>query len=380
MRTERKNRGEVMRFFATAAAGTEGVLRDELREARFREVRADRGGVHFEGPFEEGMRACLESRIAVRVLALLSEFEAPHEDALYEGVQAVDLSLYLDPKRTLAVRAACKDSRLTHTQYIAQKTKDAIVDQQRRQYGARSNVDLDDPDLGVFLHLVRDRASLYVDLSGESLHRRGYRKRIEEAPLKETLAAAILRLSGWDRQSPLVDPMCGSGTIAIEAALWARDMAPGLMRPRHGFERWPGHDETRKKRIAEMREAARARVKTEGPFVAGSDISPQAIETAKQNAKAAGVRLHFSRADVRDVEPTEPPGFIVTNPPYGERLEGGEELYRAMAEALRRLSGHTVVLLAGTPEISRAMWIRPDKEITVWNGPIECRLFSYSIR
>ncbi|MRG98082.1 THUMP domain-containing class I SAM-dependent RNA methyltransferase [Polyangium spumosum] len=369
-----------MRFFATAAAGTEGALRDELREARFREVRADRGGVHFEGPIEEGMRACLESRIAVRILAQLAEFEAPNEDALYEGVKAVDLSYYLEPKRTLAVRAACKDSRLTHTQYIAQKTKDAIVDEQRRQYGARSNVDLDDPDLGVFVHVVRDRATLYVDLAGESLHRRGYRKRIEEAPLKETLAAAMLRLAGWDRATPLVDPMCGSGTIPIEAALWARDVAPGLLRPRHGFERWPSHDETRKRRIAEMREAARARMKSEGPFIAGSDVSAQAIETAKQNAKAAGVRLHFSRAEVRDVEATEPAGFIVTNPPYGERLAGGEELYRGMAEAFRRLSGHTVVILAGTPEIPRAMRIRPMMEHTVWNGPIECRLFSYSIR
>ncbi|MDI1447077.1 THUMP domain-containing protein [Polyangium sp. 6x1] len=380
MRTERKNRGEVMRFFATAAKGTEGALRDELREGRFREVRADRGGVHFEGPIEEGMRACLTLRIAVRVLAQLAEFEAASGEALYEGVSRVDFSPYVDPKRTLAVRAACKDSRLTHTQFIAQKTKDAIVDQERKQLGARSSVDLDDPDLSVFVHVVRDRASLYVDLAGESLHRRGYRTRIEEAPLKETLAAAILRLSGWDRQSPLVDPMCGSGTIPIEAALWARDVAPGLLRPRHGFERWPSHDETRKKRIAEMREAARAQVKSEGPFIAGSDVSPQAIETAKQNAKAAGVRMHFSRADVRDVEPLEPPGFIVTNPPYGERLTGGEELYRGMADAFRRLSGHTVVLLAGTPEISRAMRIRPDKEITVWNGPIECRLFSYSIR
>ncbi len=369
-----------MRFFATAAKGTEGVLRDELREAGFREVRADRGGVHFEGPIEEGMRACLELRIAVRVLSLLAEFDAPSGEALYEGVQSVDFSLYVDPRRTLAVRAACKDSQLSHTQFIAQKTKDAIVDQQRKQFGSRPSVDLEDPDLGVFVHLVDDRASVYVDLSGDSLHRRGYRKRAEDAPLKETLAAAILRLSGWDRQSPLVDPMCGSGTIAIEAALWSRDVAPGILRPRHGFERWPIHDETRKKRVADMREAARARVKTEGPFIAGSDIAPQAIDTAKQNAKAAGVRVHFSRADVKDVEPTEPVGFIVTNPPYGERLPGGEELYRSMADAFLGLSGHSVVILAGTPDIARAMRIRPEREHTVFNGPIECRLFSYSIR
>jgi len=380
MRTETSVPRENRRFFATAAKGTEGALRDELREAGFRKVRADRGGVFFEGPFEAGMRACLELRIAVRVLELVGEFDAPNEAALYEGVRSLDFQPYVNPRKTLAVRAACKDSALTHTQYISQKTKDAIVDRQRDELGERPSVDLEDPDLVVFVHLVRDHASLYVDLSGESLHRRGYRKRIEEAPLKETLAAALLRLSGWDRRTPLVDPMCGSGTLPIEATLWARDIAPGLLHPRHGFERWPSHDATRKKQIADLRGAARARIKNESPFIAGSDSSPQAIETAKQNAKAANVPVRFSRGDVREVDPTIPAGFIITNPPYGERLTTEPEFYRDMAAALLRLSGHTVVLLAGTPDISRAMRIRPDKELTVWNGPIECRLFVYSIR
>lgn len=380
MHTDEQSAEETIRFFATAAKGTEGALRDELREARFRKVRADRGGVHFEGPMAEGMRACLESRIAVRVLGLVRELEAPSGDALYEGLREIDWSEFVNPRRTLSVRAACKDSRLTHTQFIAQKTKDAIVDQQRESYGARSNVDLEDADLVVFVHVVKDRASVYVDLSGESLHMRGYRTLIGEAPLKETLAAAILRLSGWDRKTPLVDPMCGSGTIAIEAALWARDVSPGILRPRHGFERWPSHDATRKRIVAGMREALRSRVRSEGPFVAGSDISAQAIDVAKQNAKRAGIGVKFVRADVRDVEPTEPPGYIVTNPPYGERLPGGEAFYRDMAAAFLRLSGHRVVILAGTPEISRAMRIRPGLEIAVWNGPIECRLFGYEIR
>jgi len=379
MRTERRVQPASTRFFATAAKGTEGALRDELRELGFREVRADRGGVHFEGPMVEGMRACLELRIAVRVLALVAEFDAPSEQSLYDGVRSVDWIYYLEPRRTLAVRAACRDSRLTHTQYIAQKTKDAIVDQQRDALGARSNVNLDDPDLGVFVHLARDRAQVYVDLSGESLHRRGYRTHIEEAPLKETLAAAILRLSGWDRKTPLVDPMCGAGTIPLEAALWARDVAPGLLRERQGFERWTSHDTTRQKQIAELRESARTRIKKEGPFIAGSDISPKALETAKHNAKAAGVPVFFSKGDVREVEPTEPAGFIVTNPPYGERLQGDEGFYREMAAAFLRLSGHTLAILAGTPAIPRAMRIRPMKEWEVWNGPIECRLFTYSI-
>lgn len=380
MRTDEQTKANEAQFFATAAKGTEGALRDELRELGFRKVRADRGGVHFEGPFADGMRACLELRIAIRVLMLLAERDVPSEGALYDAVASVDWSPFVDPGRTLAVRAACKDSRLTHTQYIAQKTKDAIVDQIRAARGQRPNVDLNDPDLVVFIHLVRDKANIYVDLSGESLHVRGYRKHIEEAPLKETLAAAILRLSGWDRKTPLLDPMCGSGTIAIEAALWARDVAPGVLRERHGFERWPSHDRTRKMAIADMRARAKARIRTEAPFIAGSDISPKAIETAKQNARRAGISVHFARADVRDIEPMEPPGYIVTNPPYGERLPGGEVLYRDMAEAFLRLEGHRIVILSGTPDIERAMRIRPGLEHEVWNGPIECRLLGYLIR
>jgi 23S rRNA G2445 N2-methylase RlmL len=379
MRTDQRPSDETIHFFATAAKGTEGALRDEMREMGFRKIRADRGGVHFEGPFVEGMRACLELRIAVRVLALLAETETPNEAALYEAVRAIDWSPYIDPRRTLAVRAACKDSVLTHSQYIAQKTKDAIVDQQRERLGRRPNVDLDDPDLSVFVHLVQNRASIYVDLSGESLHMRGYRKQIEEAPLKETLAAAILRLSGWDRKTPLVDPMCGSGTIAIEAALWARDIAPGGLRSRHGFERWSGHDATRIRDIAVLRERAKARIRKDVPFIAGSDISEKAIETSKQNARRAGIPLTFARGDVREVEPTEPAGYIVTNPPYGERLPGSEALYWDMAGAFLALSGHHVVILAGTPDIPHAMRVRPDMEHTVWNGPIECRLFGYLI-
>jgi putative N6-adenine-specific DNA methylase len=369
-----------MRFFATAAKGTEGALRDELRERRFRKVRADRGGVHFEGPHDEGFRACLELRIAVRVLRLLATFDAPDGEALYEGVREIDWGEWLSPRHTLAVRAASKTSALTHTQFIAQKTKDAVVDQLRDRLGARPSVDLDDPDVLLFVHLARDVASVYVDLSGESLHRRGWRTHIEEAPLKETLAAAILRLSGWDRVAPLVDPMCGSGTIPIEAWLWSRDVAPGILRERFGFERWACHDASAARAVASLREEARARMKREGPPILGSDVSEAALVTARKNARAAGAHVRFERQSVRDVRPTDPPGFLVFNPPYGERLPGAPELYQEMAEALRRLRGHTASILAGTPEIAHAMRMRPVKELQVFNGPIECRLLTYALR
>lgn len=369
-----------MEFFATAAKGTEGALRDELREHRFRGVRADRGGVHFAGGLDEGFRACIELRTAVRVLLLLSEFEAPDGEGLYEGARAIDWAPYLSPRHTLAVRAACRSSRLTHTQFIAQKTKDAVVDQIRDNVGARPSVDLDNPDVMLFVHLVRDRASVYLDLAGEPLHKRGYRTHIGDAPLKETLAAAILRLSGWDREAPLVDPMCGSGTFPIEATLWARRIAPGLARDRFGFERWASHGEEAAKRAGELRAEARGRILRDGPKIAGFDVDPNAIETARGNARRAGVSIRFDRRGIRDLWPESPAGMVVSNPPYGERLEGSRELYSELGAAIRRMSGHTAVILAGTPEIPQAIPLRPEKTLIIWNGAIECRLLRYSIR
>lgn len=381
-----------MRFFATAAKGTEPAVRDELRELRFRGVRADRGGVHFEGEPEEGFRACLALRCAQRVLAELGRFQAPSGEALYEGVAGIDWTPFLDPSRTLAVRAACRSSALTHTQFIAQKTKDAIVDQLRRRHGQRPSVDREDPDVGIFIHLARDEATVYVDLGGESLHRRGWRGAAVEAPMKETLAAALLRLSGWDRQRPLIDPMCGSGTIAIEGALWAYDVAPGLLGDaegrarRFGFERWVCHDEAAARRMKELREAARARVKTEGPAILASDADAGAVAITRANARAAGVRVEVRQARIEALKPAEPPGHVLTNPPYGERLAGSRELYREMARALRRLPGHRVAILAGTPEIAEAMEQRlpepPARRVgalAVWNGAIECRLLTYEV-
>jgi putative N6-adenine-specific DNA methylase len=367
-------------LFATAARGTEGAVRDELRDLGFRGVRADRGGVHFGRSLDEGFRACLELRTAIRVLYRLGSFEAPSGEALYEGVSAIDWSPWITPRHTLAVRAVCHGSALTHSQFVAQKTKDAVVDQLRARLGARPSVDLDDPDVTLFVHLTRDRATVYLDLSGGSLHRRGWRARAGEAPLKESLAAAVLRLSGWDRERLLVDPMCGAGTLAIEAALWARNVAPGLARERFGFERWASHDEAAARRVAELRDHVRSKIRPGGPPVRGRDVDLDALAAARDNARLAGVEVTWRRASIRDLGPEGGPGTIVTNPPYGERLEAPDTLYRDMAQAFARLSGWRVAVLAGTPAIERAMRKRADKAIAVWNGDIECRLLVYDVR
>ncbi len=368
-----------MRFFATAAKGTEPALRDELRELRLRRVRADRGGVHFEGELAEGARACLWSRVAARVLIEVGSFEAVDAAALYEGVRAVDWSPWLSPRTTLAVRAACRSSRLTHTGFIAQKTKDAIVDTLRDRFGARPSVDRDDPDVGVAVHLARDQATLYLDAGGGSLHERGWRARAGAAPLRETLAAAVVRLSGWDREQPLVDPLCGSGTLAIEAAAWSRRVAPGLGRARFGLERWAGHDDTARAMMRELRQMAREAPRADGPVVRASDIDPQAVERTRENARAAGVEIVVERRDARGLAPLVPAGTVVTNPPYGARLDADDALYGELARSFRGLQGHTIAVLAGTPALARAMDREPARWWILHNGPIECRLLVYSI-
>jgi 23S rRNA G2445 N2-methylase RlmL len=365
-------------FFASAAKGTEGALRDELRELRIRGIRADRGGVHFGGSFEDAMRACYESRIAIRVLWRRGSFPAPDGDALYEGVRALDLSDAITPAQTLSVSATVKNGALTHSGFVAQKTKDALVDAQRDQFGKRSDVDRDDPDVKVSVHVVRDQADLYLDLAGNPLHRRGYRTEAREAPIKETLAAAMLRLAGWDRTRPLIDPMCGSGTIAIEAALWAHGVAPGaLRRTRYGFERWASHDPRKKDALIRIRERAQARVLQDGPVVMALDVDGHAVALTRKLAKQAGVALRCERLDVRDFMGSDPPGHIVTNPPYGIRLERGESFDRELGAALSTLHGHRVSVICQDRELEDAIRIKPVQEHALWNGDLECRLFSW---
>jgi 23S rRNA G2445 N2-methylase RlmL len=372
-----------VRFFATAAKGTEPALRDELRELRLRGVRADRGGVHFEGERLDGARACLWSRVAVRILVEVAAFEARDGAALYEGTHAVDWSAWMTPRTTVAVRATCRSSQLTHSQFVAQKTKDAVVDALRDRFGERPSVDRDDPDALLAVHLAKDHATLYLDVGGSSLHERGWRAKAGAAPLRETLAAAVLRLSGWDRARPLIDPMCGAGTIAIEAAAWSRRVAPGLSRSRFGFERWASHDDAERRAMTAMRDEARAAVLREGPPVLACDVEPRAVELARDNAKSAGVELVLERRDVRELAPLEPAGFVVTNPPYGERLAADAGLYDDLARGLRAMRGHTAAILAGTPGIPaamrRALRREPDRWWILFNGPIECRLLVYAL-
>jgi putative N6-adenine-specific DNA methylase len=363
-------------WFATAAKGTEGVLRDELRELAFEGVRADRGGVHFQGPLSEGYRACLWSRIAVRVLSPITSFACPDEAALYEGVREHDFSDVLSERHTLAVSASCRSSGLTHTQYIAQRTKDAIVDRLRERFGARPDVDKDDPDVLVFVHLVHDRATVYLDFSGDALHLRGYRRDTGLAPLKETLAAAILRLARFDGEAPLVDPMCGSGTFLVEAALIAERRAPGLLRKRFGFERWRNFGRENERAIAELRGSAQALVRARPAPIVGADVSGAALDAARANAARAGVQLELAEQPLRAAKPAFPYGVLVSNPPYGERLARPPELPRELARVIDRYYRWDCALILKSEEPMGRTRRKP-RLFSLFNGDIECSLRYY---
>ena len=329
-------REELPSFFVTAARGTELALKDELRELRMRKVRADRGGVRFLGTHEDALQVCLESRIAVRVLLALDQAPVRNQEELYAAAHEIAWERLLSTSRTLAVSAVSKDEALRHTGFVAMKVKDAIVDRMRDRFGQRPDVDREDPDLGVFVHIARGMASFYADVSGRSLHERGYRRRIGDAPLKETLASAMLRLSGWDRRSPLLDPMCGSGTIAIEADLWARNVAPGLAHERFGIERWADHDAARSAAFAMLRDRVRAAAREEGPPIFGSDVDPRAIDAAKKNGGDARSKVRFSVSRAVDAALPGPSPLIVTNPPYDVRMSGADDAIDDLVALARR--------------------------------------------
>jgi 23S rRNA G2445 N2-methylase RlmL len=373
------------RFFVTCARGTEGAVRRELAAMRIAGAKGDRAGVWFTGPLAMGMAVCLHARVAVRVLLEVATFEAADAQSLYAGTRAVDWRAWLTARSTLAVHASVHDApAFTHSGFAALKVKDAVVDALRDALGARPDVDPKRPDVAIVLHVSGRRASLFLDLAGEPLHRRGYRVAMVDAPLKETLAAAVLSLGGVEA-GPFVDPMAGSGTLAIEHALAARGLAPGLRR-RFGFERWPAFGDAQRaswQRLRAEAEAAALAPRRELAPIVCADIAPEAVGAARRNASAAAVDhdITFEVADAADLGRRWPGGVLCTNPPYGERLDapGLTDLYHRLGRAFMRLSGWSAVVLSGNPLLSRALPLKPAVSHRLFNGPLEVRLLRYEI-
>jgi putative N6-adenine-specific DNA methylase len=356
------------------------MLAGELRQLGAADVTPGRGGVSFAGDIDLLYRANLWLRTAVRVLWPIFERPVTSPDELYEAVRAVDWSRYLTPGHTLAVDCNVRDSNITHSKYAALRVKDAICDQFVERCGARPSVDVESPMLGFNLHVYRNVATLSLDSSGESLHKRGYRPILTKAPINEALGAAILLRTGWRPEQPFADPMCGSGTLPIEAAWLALRRPPGLTRRRFGFMGWMSYDVAR---WAELRDEARRGVLKALPAaILASDVRGDAVSFSINNAKAAGVGhlLRFGKQDVRNFRPEGPPGVLVVNPPYGERI--GEErelvgLHRALGEVFARCEGWAAWVFTGNPRLAEAVGRAADEEVPLYNGKIPCRLLRF---
>jgi len=379
-------------FFATCPKGLEYLLRDELKALAANDVREARAGVHFRGTLETALRACLWSRLASRILLPLAEFEAADDAALYAGVQDIDWSEHLTADGTLAVDVTLAAGDKGHSRFLAQRVKDAVVDQFRARGQGRPDVDTEQPDIRLHLHLRHRRASLALDLAGTPLHRRGWRDRQGRAPLKENLAAAMLLRADWPGiyadGGVLVDPMCGSGTLLIEAAWMAADVAPGLDRDYFGFLGWRGHDPALWQNLLdEARERADAGKRALRAVFFGSDIDPHMVQVARHNAQRAGV-AGFVQLERRDmVHMTAPEaaerGLVITNPPYGERLGERDDmpiLYRALGETLRQqFAGWRAAVLVGDIALGRAMRLRSHKQYKLYNGALETPLLLFDL-
>jgi putative N6-adenine-specific DNA methylase len=373
----------VRRYFATCGRGIEPVLADELRALGARDVQPGRGGVHFQGDQTLLYQANLWLRTAIRVLQPVLEATVTSPDELYEAVRGLDWSRYLTPDHTLAVDCNVRDSHITHSKYAALRVKDAVCDQFVERLGRRPSVDVDEPMVGLNLHVYRDQATLSLESSGESLHKRGYRPVLTKAPLNEALAAALVFLSGWRGETAFVDPLCGSGVLPIEAAWLALRRPPGLTRRRFGFQGWLDYDV---ELWTELRDEARRGVlKALVAPVLGSDVRRDAVHFATGNARAAGIGhlLRFTVQDVRDFRPPEgAPGVLVCNPPYGERI--GEEkdlrsLYRTLGEVFReRCAGWKVFVFTGNPNLAREIGLPPATQTPLFNGKIPCRLLGFA--
>ncbi|KAA8729207.1 MAG: bifunctional 23S rRNA (guanine(2069)-N(7))-methyltransferase RlmK/23S rRNA (guanine(2445)-N(2))-methyltransferase RlmL [Ewingella americana] len=376
-------------LFASTARGLEELLKSELETLGAQACKVVQGGVHFEGDDRLLYQSLLWSRLASRILLPLNEFKVHSDLDLYLGVMAIDWPEIFGVDKTFAVHFSGLNDEIRNSQYGALKVKDAIVDSFTRKIDQRPNVAKQQPDIRVNVFLQRDTASVALDLSGEGLHQRGYRDLTGQAPLKESLAAAIVMRSGWQVGTPMVDPMCGSGTLLIEAAMIAADRAPGLHRQHWGFTAWNKFDaELWRELTAEAQVRTRRAVQETTSRFFGSDIDRRVIEMARANARRAGVSelISFDAKEVGKLTnplPEGPTGTVISNPPYGERLESEPALI-ALHNLLGRImktqfGGWQLSLFSASPELLSCLQLRADRQFKAKNGPLECVQKNYQL-
>ncbi len=372
-------------FFATCPRGLEALLAEDLAAAGAVSARAVPGGVAFAGAWEVCYRANLESRIATRVLWRVAHGAYASEDDVYRLAFGADWPKLFDVASTLRVYVTAQRSPLKSLEFVTLRVKDAVCDRFRDAAGRRPSVDTRSPDVRVHLFLTDREATIYLDTSGEPLYLRGHKIAKVEAPLKENLAAGILRLAGWKPGVPLLDPMCGSGTFLIEAAQMSLADAPGLGRDpgEFGFERLANFDAALWRRL--RAEAAQRRLEAKQLPLWGSDSAADAVARARQNLAYAGLDglVTVERADLLEREPPAPEGILVANPPYGERLGSSEALaafYPKLGDALKkRFPGWRCYFLSADAQLPKLIGLKPSKKTPLFNGPLECRLYEFVV-
>jgi 23S rRNA (guanine2445-N2)-methyltransferase / 23S rRNA (guanine2069-N7)-methyltransferase len=375
--------------YLPAARGMEALLVEELHRLGLAGAREQGQGARVECTLEQAYRALLWSRVASRVLVEIAQVDAADAEALYRGIAALDWTALMAPGGTLAIDASGGNEALAHTGFLVRRTKDAIVDRIRDRTGSRPDVDPSRPDFRVHVHVHGERAAVSVDLSGSGMHERGYRRAGAPAPLRETLAAAVLLKAHWPaiarEGGALLDPMCGSGTFLVEGAWIAGDVAPGLLRGQLGSPAWTGHQPSVwRELLADARER-RERGLTALPPIVGRDADPEMVERSRTAVERAGLagRVEVELGAAQQAVAPAPKGLWVANPPYGRRLGAPVELpalYRALGTALcERFSGWQAAILLGEPALGRHLGLRASRRHTLFNGAIECRLLRFDL-
>jgi putative N6-adenine-specific DNA methylase len=375
------SKNDSFKLVAKTFKGLEEVLQNELAQLGATDLNIGNRMVEFTGNKELMYRANFHLRTALRVLKPIAEFKVKNEKELYDSIQTIIWSDYFDLKNTFAVDSVVYSDHFSHSKYVALKVKDAIVDQFREKFQKRPYVDTEDADVNISIHISNDICTVSLDSSGDSLHKRGYRLKTTKAPLNEVLAAGMILLSGWDKQSVLIDPMCGSGTLIIEAAMIANNIPPGIYRKKFGFETWKDFDSDLLEKIYEE-DSPEINTKIE---IIGSDISEIAIRISKENISNAGLKNKIE-LNVGPIENYMPPvvqsGVVITNPPYDERIKVSEinNLYKTLGDSFKnKYKGYEVWLLSSNFEAIKHIGLRPTQKITLFNGPLECKFLNYSI-
>ena len=367
-------------LIAKTFMGLEPVLAKELTQLGANNVQIGRRMVSFTGNKEMMYRANFQLHTAIRILKPIRHFKAKSADDVYEEIKKIDWTQYLEPEKTFAVDSVVFSEEFRHSKFVSYKVKDAIVDFFREKTGKRPNISIANPDIRLHIHIAEDQCTLCLDSSGESLHRRGYRQESVEAPLNEVLAAGMILLSGWQGDTDFIDPMCGSGTLPIEAALIARNMAPGLFRKEYAFEKWPDFD-------ADLFDEIYNDESQEREFnhhIYGYDIDIKAVNTARLNVKAAGLTsiISIEQQDFKDFTQPQNKSIMITNPPYGERISTPDLLgtYRMIGERLKhQFKGNDAWILSYREECFEQIGLKPSIKIPLYNGSLECEFRRYQM-